>query len=84
MGMRTADGLSESVTAEQVLSSIVLFGIIYSLLFAVWVFVLNNKIKHGPETLEELARHKRSLSKDSLPEAISHGGTSYGSMMDDG
>jgi len=82
MGMRTADGLSESVTAQQVLSSIILFGIIYMLLFAVWVFVLNNKIQHGPETVEELAAHKRSLEKKSLPEAISQGGTSHGSMMD--
>ena len=40
IGLKTADGLSESVTAEQVLSSIILFGVIYSLLFAVWVFVL--------------------------------------------
>ena len=83
MGMRTADGLSESVTAQQVLSSIILFGVIYSLLFAIWVFVLNNKIQHGPETVEELAEHKRSLLKESLSEAISHGGTSHGSMMDD-
>ncbi len=82
MGMRTADGLSESVTAEQVLSSIILFGVIYSLLFAIWVFVLNSKIQHGPETVEELAEHKRSLMKKSLSEAISHGGTSHGSMMD--
>ena len=68
MGMRTADGLSESVTAEMVLSSIILFGIIYLLLFAVWIFVLNNKIQHGPETPEELAEHKRRQIKESLPE----------------
>lgn len=64
MGLRTADGLSESVTAEQVLSSIILFGIIYSLLFAVWIFVLNNKIQHGPESVEELAAYKRRLQDE--------------------
>lgn len=65
MGLRTSDGLSESVTAEQVLTSIIMFAIIYSMLFAVWIFVLNNKIQHGPETVEELAAHKEKISRSS-------------------
>jgi cytochrome d ubiquinol oxidase subunit I len=50
-GLRTRVGLSSprAVSAEQVLGSIVLFGIIYLLLFAVWVYVLNSKIQHGPD-----------------------------------
>ena len=48
-GLRTSDGLSESVRAEQVLWSIIMFGLIYALLFAVWVYVLNSKIQHGPD-----------------------------------
>tara|TARA_R110002073_G_scaffold1987_2_gene13935 strand:- start:1166 stop:2650 length:1485 start_codon:yes stop_codon:yes gene_type:complete len=89
MGLRTADGLSESVTAEQVLGSIILFGIIYSLLFAVWVFVLNHKIQHGPETPEELTRYKRRLrgeyNEESISEVISHQGTNRGGgLMEDG
>jgi cytochrome d ubiquinol oxidase subunit I len=48
-GLTTADGVSESVTAGQVLTSIVLFGAIYLLLGALWLFVLNRKIQHGPE-----------------------------------
>lgn len=87
MGLRTADGLSESVTAQQVLSSIVMFGVIYSMLFAVWIYVLNYKIHHGPETVEELNAHKESLAKGkhaTLTEAISHGGSSVGgSMLED-
>jgi cytochrome bd ubiquinol oxidase subunit I len=47
--LRTSDGLSQAVTAEMVLTSIIMFGVIYALLFAVWVFVLNEKIQHGPE-----------------------------------
>jgi cytochrome d ubiquinol oxidase subunit I len=50
MGLRTADGLSESVHANQVLWSIIMFGIIYFLLFCIWVWVMNEKIKHGPES----------------------------------
>ena len=84
MGLRTRDGLSESVTAQQVLGSIIMFGIIYSMLFMVWIFVLNSKIQHGPESAEELAEHKRKLSPETLTDKISHGGKSYGgSMMED-
>jgi cytochrome d ubiquinol oxidase subunit I len=41
--------VSASVRPEQVFASIVLFGLIYLLLFAVWILVLNSKIQHGPE-----------------------------------
>ena len=49
MGLRTSEGLSESVRAEQVAWSIGLFGLIYAMLFVVWIYVLNSKIQHGPE-----------------------------------
>jgi cytochrome d ubiquinol oxidase subunit I len=50
-GLRTDVGLSNRrvVTAPQVLASILMFGFIYLLLFVVWVYVLNNKIQHGPD-----------------------------------
>ncbi|WP_182867862.1 cytochrome ubiquinol oxidase subunit I [Rhodopirellula sp. JC639] len=84
MGLRTKDGLSESVTAEQVLSSIVLFAVIYSLLFAVWIFVLNGKIQHGPETMDELAKRKRDRAASRMSERIAHGGTGRGGgLMED-
>jgi cytochrome d ubiquinol oxidase subunit I len=51
-GLRTPDGVSESVTAPQVLASILLFGVIYLLLGALWVFVLNHKIQQGPPPME--------------------------------
>jgi len=47
-GLTTADSLSEVVQGGQVLGSIVMFGLIYSLLFALWIMVLNNKIQQGP------------------------------------
>lgn len=50
--LRTSEGLSEVVKAEAVLTSLILFAIIYVLLFAVFVYVLNDKIKHGPETAD--------------------------------
>lgn len=81
MGMRTRDGLSESVTAQQVLSSIIMFSIIYSLLFAVWLFVLNNKIQHGPESPDEIEENYRKRQQESIPEVIGRRGASHGGAM---
>jgi cytochrome d ubiquinol oxidase subunit I len=52
--LRTADGVSNRrvVTGGQVLTSIVLFSVIYLLLFAIWVYVLHTKIQHGPDEAE--------------------------------
>ena len=47
--LRTKDAASPSVDAYEVLVSIIMFTIIYALLFAVWIFVLNDKIQHGPD-----------------------------------
>jgi cytochrome d ubiquinol oxidase subunit I len=47
--LRTSEGLSAVVTAEAVLTSLILFAVIYLLLFAVFVYVLNDKIRHGPD-----------------------------------
>lgn len=46
--LRTKDGLSKSVQPEHVLASMIMFGIVYLLLFVVWVYVMNEKIQHGP------------------------------------
>lgn len=47
--LRTSQGVSKAVTSGQVLGSIVMFAVIYLLLFAVWVLVLDDKIRHGPD-----------------------------------
>lgn len=47
--LRTADGLSRTVPASHILGSIIMFAGIYSLLFWVWLYVLHNKIMHGPD-----------------------------------
>jgi cytochrome d ubiquinol oxidase subunit I len=46
--MRTSEGLSQSLQSEHVLFSLILFTFVYLLLFAVFVFLLDQKIKHGP------------------------------------
>jgi len=46
--MRTPEGLSAVVTANVVLASLILFTVIYFLLFSVFIYLLNDKIQHGP------------------------------------
>ncbi|MBK8478143.1 MAG: cytochrome ubiquinol oxidase subunit I [Opitutaceae bacterium] len=47
--LRTSEALSAVVSASQVVASMVMFGVVYLLLFAVFVFLLNEKIQHGPD-----------------------------------
>ncbi|MBX3247666.1 MAG: cytochrome ubiquinol oxidase subunit I [Myxococcales bacterium] len=72
--LKTADAASPSVKGAEVLTSIILFGLIYTALFALWVFVLNEKIKHGPDDPDELAtRHKTKAGfVDAAADAESH------------
>jgi cytochrome d ubiquinol oxidase subunit I len=46
--LRISDGLSKSVTANQVLGSLILFGLVYLALFILFIYLLNEKFKHGP------------------------------------
>jgi cytochrome bd ubiquinol oxidase subunit I len=50
--LRTSDGLSRVVTANLVVTSLILFTAIYALLFAVFVYLLNDKIQHGPDAAD--------------------------------
>jgi cytochrome d ubiquinol oxidase subunit I len=47
--MRTPAGLSAVVKAHVVLTSLILFTFIYFLLFAVFLYLLTDKIRHGPD-----------------------------------
>ena len=41
-------------------ASIIMFGVIYLLLFVLWIMLLNNKIQHGPEPVDVRERDARS------------------------
>jgi cytochrome d ubiquinol oxidase subunit I len=51
-GLRTSDALSEAVTTEMVLGSLIMFGLLYLMLFVLWIFLLNRAIQQGPEAHE--------------------------------
>jgi cytochrome d ubiquinol oxidase subunit I len=53
LGLRTEDAVSTSVTASQVLGSLIGFGAIYLFLLIAWLYVLDRKIRKGPEPLDE-------------------------------
>lgn len=47
--LRISEGLSKAVSAHQVLGSLIMFTIVYLFLFILFVYLLNEKIKHGPD-----------------------------------
>ena len=52
--LRTKEGISKSVTSLEVLTSLLLFIIVYTLLFFVWLYILDKEIKHGPDCPEDM------------------------------
>jgi len=60
--LRTSDALSEAVAANQVLFSLIMFFLIYTLLFGLFIYLLNKKIKHGPA--EDSLRDHRSRHEE--------------------
>lgn len=49
--LRTSEGVSTSISSGQVFGSITMFVCIYILLFALFLFLLDRKIKQGPEEI---------------------------------
>jgi len=64
--LRTSDALSKKVTADQVLFSLILFTFVYVLLFALFLFLLNRKISHGPDVTEDEATDSEHFSKRNI------------------
>ncbi|UWX53855.1 cytochrome ubiquinol oxidase subunit I [Maribacter litopenaei] len=46
--LKTSEAFSQEVSANQILFSLVLFLIVYTILFLLFLYSLNKKIKHGP------------------------------------
>jgi len=63
--LRTSAGLSAVVKANTVLAAIFLFSAVYILLFAVFVYLLNDKISHGPDDTDLVPSGKLALPERS-------------------
>ncbi|MFT5754786.1 MAG: cytochrome d ubiquinol oxidase subunit I [Flavobacterium sp.] len=46
--LRTSQGFSQEVSANQIVFSLVMFTVVYSLLLILFLYSINKKIKHGP------------------------------------
>ncbi|MDX2175970.1 MAG: cytochrome ubiquinol oxidase subunit I [Candidatus Sumerlaeia bacterium] len=78
--LRTSDGVSKAVQANAVLTSLIMFTLIYALLFAMFLYLLDRKIKAGPDVEE----YSVAPEESNLAEAVTarkHGG---GAMLDVG
>ena len=59
--MRTPEGLSAVVKANVVVASLILFTVIYFLLFTVFIYLLHQKIQHGPDDADLIPAGKLAL-----------------------
>ncbi|HBT08478.1 MAG TPA: cytochrome ubiquinol oxidase subunit I [Leeuwenhoekiella sp.] len=62
--LRTNEAFEQAVTANQVLFSLILFFAVYALLFLLFVYLLNKKIKHGPYEEANDEDDDRPLTKE--------------------
>jgi cytochrome d ubiquinol oxidase subunit I len=46
--LRTSDAISRNIRTDQVIMSLAIFGFIYAMLFALFIYLLNEKIQQGP------------------------------------
>jgi cytochrome d ubiquinol oxidase subunit I len=46
--LRTSEAFSQEVSSNQILFSLILFFVVYAILFLLFLYSLNKKIKHGP------------------------------------
>jgi len=64
--LRISEGLSKSVSANLILGSIIMFTFVYIILFILFIYLLNEKFKHGPsdEDMEIPYHHLRQIVKE--------------------
>lgn len=60
--LRTSDALSKSVQANQVLFSLILFFLVYSVLFLLFIYLMNKAIQKGPS--KEIDFDEGSLNRE--------------------
>jgi cytochrome bd ubiquinol oxidase subunit I len=64
--LRTEDGVSKNLEPSQVIFSLILFVLIYALIFIMFIYLLDKKIRQGPEAGEPEEYHHQY-------EALEHG-----------
>jgi cytochrome d ubiquinol oxidase subunit I len=62
--LRTSEGISVVVAANQIVTSMIMFTLVYVLLLAVFLYLLNAKIQHGPEEADLKPAGKLALARE--------------------
>jgi len=65
--LKTSDGVSKSLNLHQVVLSLSLFFLIYIFLFALFIFLLNQKIQDGPSKEDESPLYRAGASIGEKP-----------------
>lgn len=78
--LRTADSISPAVKWQEVMTSLVLFTFIYLALFLLFLFVLDRKIKAGPEDEEGITHHEPTGPADLIDAMARRGKSEYGQI----
>lgn len=71
-GLKTSEAVSRSIGAGHVLGSIIMFGAVYTLLFVLWLVLLNQKIQKGPEGPEPAGKPEPRPWLDSASGWLDH------------
>ena len=61
--LRTTDGVSPVVSAGEVWTTLVLFGLIYLTLFIAWLRIFLGIIRKGPEDVVEMLESEKSAGQ---------------------
>lgn len=75
--LRTRDAASVVVPREQVLVSIAMFAGVYLALLSLWLFVINEKIRHGPLAPKSGDSAGQSLIGAAADAGVGRGGSSF-------
>ncbi len=80
--LRTSEAYSPSVGAGEILFSMIMFGIIYIVLFILWIYIMDMKIRKGPEPVGEHAVGREGFMRVA-GELADHAGPSMTSARSD-
>ncbi|MFQ6676065.1 MAG: cytochrome ubiquinol oxidase subunit I [Fidelibacterota bacterium] len=58
--LRTSESVSPTVSGAEIITSLIMFMVIYLLLFALFIYLLNEKIQQGPPEGDEVPGHRRA------------------------
>lgn len=61
--LKTEDAVSASLTRGEVIWSLSMFTLIYALLFVLFIYLMDRKIRHGPDEEEELLYRNPNMVK---------------------